>query len=203
MKPLSVVLFFLMSILCTAQTKKDIFNPDVQLVFLGEDFSKIQFTKAEMFNNKPEILRFFVDCNNLLKSNQYEKFLRKRLKRDEIKMDFSYVNKVNGSVEWEKVYSDNLDYSLSDEDIQNMIKNLNIDQKLYKDHIGMILCEENYSKTKTLGTVSVVFFDIDDLKPLIIKQYSVKPSGFGFLYYWSYINSQAINKLKKLHNELK
>jgi len=203
MKTLSVILFLLISILSSAQTKKDIFNPDVPLVFLGADFSQIQFTKAEEFNNKPEILRFFVDCNNLLQSRQYEKFLKKRLRRDEIKTDYSYVTKNNESVELEKVYSDNIDYSISDEGIQNMIKNLNIDQGLYKDHIGMVLCEENYSKTKTLGTVSIVFFDIDDLKPIIVKHYSCKPDGFGFLYYWSAINLQAFNSLKKLYTELK
>jgi hypothetical protein len=192
-----------MSVLSSAQTPKDIFNPDVPLVFFGADFSQVQFTKAETFNNKPDILRFFVDCNNLLKSNGYQNLLKKRLRREEIKTDFSYVTKNNESVEWQNVYSDNIDYSISDEGIQNMIRNLNIDQGLYKDHIGIVMCEENYSKTKTLGTVSVVFFSINDLKSILIKRYSLKPSGYGFLNYWGMINLQAINSLKKLYGELK
>lgn len=198
-----VVLFLLTTLLCPAQTKKDIFNPDVPIVVLGADFSKIQFTKSEMFTNQSEILRFFVDCNNLLKSSQYEKYFRKGLKRDEIEMDFSYVTKVNEVVDWQKVYSDDTEYRLSDETIPDMIKNLNIDQKLYKGHIGMVFCEENYSKTKLLGTVAVVFFGVDDLKPIIIRHYSFKPSGFGFLYYWGSINTRAIGKLKSLYKELK
>lgn len=198
-----VVLFLLTTLLCPAQTQKDIFNPDVPIVVLGADFSKIQFTKSEMFTNQSEILRFFVDCNNLLKSTQYEKYFRKGLKRDEVEMDFSYVNKVNAAVDWQKVYSDNTEYRLSDEIIPDMIKNLNIDQKLYKGHIGMVFCEENYSKTKLLGTVALVFFNIDDLKPIVIRHYSFKPSGFGFLYYWGSINTRAIGKLKSLYKELK
>ncbi len=203
MKNLLIILFFLMSILSSAQTKKDIFNPDVPLVFFGADFSQIQFTKEEMFINKPEILRFFVDCNNLLKSNGYQKMLKKKLRRDEIKTNFSHVTEINGSVEWQKVYSDNIDYSLSDEDIEKMILKLNLDQELYKDHIGMVLCEENYSKTKKLGTVGIVFFGINDLKPILIKHFSQKPGGFGFLNYWGIINLMAIKHLKKLYKELK
>jgi len=203
MKNLLIILFFSISILSSAQTKKDIFNQDVPLVFFGADFSQVQFTKAEKFNNKPEILRFFVDCNNLLKSDGYQKLLRKKLKRNEIQSDFSYVTKTNGLIEWQNVYSDNIDYNLSDEVIENMIKKLNIDQELFKNHIGLVFCEENYSKTKTLGTVAAVFFSTNDLKPILIKHYSIKPNGYGFLNYWGIINLQAINYLKKLYKELK
>jgi hypothetical protein len=203
MKKLLFTLFFLIPLLISAQTKNDIFNPNVPLVFFGADFSRVQFTKAELFNNKPEILRFFVDCNNLLKSNGYQNIIRKRLKREEIKTDITCVTKNNAAVDWQKVYSDNTDYRLSDTDIENMIKTLNIDQQAYKNHVGMVMCEENYSKTKVLGTVAVVFFSVNDLTPIVIKHYSVKPSGFGFLNYWGIINLQAINLLKKLAKELK
>jgi hypothetical protein len=202
MKTILTICLSLMPILSLAQTERDIFNSDVPLVFFGADFSQIQFTKAEEFTNKPEILRFFVDCNNLIKGGPYWKIMIKYLKRKEIKDDFSYVSNNNASVEWQNVYSDNIDYSLSDEDIKDMIRKLNIDQGLYKDHIGMIFCEENYSKTKGIGTLAIVFFDIDDLNTILIKHYSSKPFGTGFLYYWSSIHWNAIISLKRLSKDL-
>ena len=203
MKNLLIVLLFSMPIFISAQTKEDIINPKVPLVFFGADFTQVQFTRSEEFNNKPEILRFFFDINNMYTWNHITKYIEKGLKRNEIKTDYSYVIKNNGLVEWEKVYSDNIDYSLSDEIIENMIKKLNIDQGLYKDHIGMILCEENYCKTKSLGTVAVVFFGINDLKTIFIKRYSIKPSGYGFLYYWGSINWKSLSKLNSIYKEVK
>jgi hypothetical protein len=188
--------------LIPAQTKRDIFNPDVPLVFLGADFSKIMFTKAAEFNNKDQILRFFVDCNYFMDTEAAQRTISKRLNRADMKRDISYVNKTNASVDWQHVYSDDTEYGLSDEAIENMIKQLNIDQQLYKDHLGFVLCEENYSKTKERGMLAVVFFNVNELKPVFIKHYSFKPSGFGFMYYWLSVNTQTIASLKKLKKEV-
>jgi hypothetical protein len=161
----------------------------------------VQFTKADEFNNKSEILRFFVDINNMLE-RAYVRMLTKELKRESIKIDFSYVTKVNAMVEWGKVYSDNIDYTLSDQEIGDMIKNLNIDQAAYKDHIGMVLCNENYCKTKTFGKVAAVFFTVNDLNPIFIKRYSIKPQGYGFLNYWGFIDAWAVVLIKKLPKKI-
>ena len=207
MKKLLLILFLFLPALCTGQTKNDIFNPNTPLVFFGLDFSRVQFTKAEEFTNKDQILRFFVDINNAMHNilrpgplrNQWEKWLN----RDSISIDFSYVTKVNAAVDWQKVYSDEVDYIISDEEIGIMIKNLNIDQEKYKDHIGLLYCEENYCKTKPLGTLAIVFFNVNDLKPLFIKHYSAKPYGIGFLAYWGNLNIYAHITFKKIEKELK
>jgi hypothetical protein len=202
MKRFIIAFLLFVPLLGSAQTKSDIFNPKVPLVFFGADFSLIQFTKSDEFNNKPEILRLFVDLNNVLQYKAYQNILNKRLRRSSIENDISYVTNINAAVDWQTVYSDNVDYRLSDADIENMIKRLNIKQEPYKDHIGMILCEENYCKTKPLGTVALVFFTVNDLKPILIKHYSFKPSGYGFLNYWAMINYMAIYNLKKLYKEI-
>jgi hypothetical protein len=137
-----MILFLFISVLGLAQTKKDIFNREVTLIFFGADYAKAQFTKADEFNNKSDILRFFVDANNLIKS-KWRNALRWEVDRDTIGWDFSYVTMVNAAVYWQKVFSDNIDYSISDEEISVMIKDLNIDQAKYKDCIGMIIIDEN------------------------------------------------------------
>jgi len=203
MKNLVIALLFLMSSLCSAQTANDIVNSKVPMVCFGADYSMVQFTKAEMFDNQPDILRLFVDCNHYFNYKAWQETMRKKLKRHEIKTDLSYVTKRNGEVEWQKVFTDNVDYTLSDIVIENMITKLNINQTLYKDHIGILFCEENCSKTNKLGKVAVVFFGINDLKPILIKHYAVKPSGFGFLFYWVSVNQIVIyKKLDKLYKEL-
>jgi hypothetical protein len=196
-------LFLLLPFITQAQTKDDIFNPKVPVVFLGEDFTRIEFTKSDEFINKPQILGFFVDCNNLLKPRVIENAIANKLKRDEIKFDYTYVTRNNALVDWQKVYSDDTEYGLSQEVIKEMIRNLDPDKEKYKDHIGLVFCEENYCKTKPLGTVAIVFFRVNDLEPLLIRHFSEKPSGFGFLNYWGVINSFAIHDIGKLAKEMK
>jgi hypothetical protein len=198
------ILFLLLaiSLVGNAQTQKDIISPSVPLVFLGLDYSKIRFTKAAEFINQPQINRFFVDCNNLMEVPPYKNGMAKRLQRSIVK-DFSYVTTKNAAVDYHKVFIDDTNYTLSDEDIKNMIADLKIDQQKYKDHIGMLFCEENFSKTEGVGKMSVVFFAVNDLKLLLRKQYTLKPSGFGFMYYWNYINFGAMKKLSGIVKEVK
>lgn len=197
-----IILFLFFPVLCSAQTKDDIFNPDIPVVYLGADFSRVQFTKADEFTNKPEILRFFVDCNNFVNTKGVMNIMAKRLERDSIASDISYVTKNNAMVDWQKVHSDNVEYSISDEEIGYMIKALNINQSAYKDHIGILLCEENYCKTKVLQTITIVFFRVNDLSPLFIKHYSLKPGGFGFLSYWGANNAFVMGSVGKLKKEI-
>lgn len=203
MKNLLVSLFVVMSFLSFAQTKEDIFNKNVPVVFFGADYSLAQFTKAEEFENKSDILRLFVDVNNLFKPKSSQELIRKNLKRDEVKLDLTYVNAVNASVDWQKVHTDNVDFSISDETIAEMIMKLNIDQSLYKDHLGMVIINENCSKTIKRGKVAVAFFSINDLKPVLITHYLIKSDGMGFLYYWADVNFEAIKNLSDLYKEMK
>ncbi|HAN17134.1 MAG: hypothetical protein A2X13_06385 [Bacteroidetes bacterium GWC2_33_15] len=203
MKKLFVCLFVLISFLSSAQTKEDIFNKNIPVVFLGADYSLAQFTKAEEFENKSDILRLFVDINNLFKPKSTQELIRKKLRRDEVKLDLSYVNTINALVDWQKVHTDNVDYAISDETIAEMIVKLNVDQNLYKDHIGMVIINENCSKTIKRGKVAVAFFTINELKPVLITHYVIKSDGIGFLYYWMDVNLEAIKNLDDLYKEMK
>jgi hypothetical protein len=196
-----MILFLFIPVLGLAQTKKDIFNPKVTVVFFGADYTKVQLTKSDEFSNKPEILRFFEDANNMIEKN-WKHIVKNKLERDTVGWDFSAVTRANALVDWQKVYSDNIEYTVSDEEIGVMIKDLNLNQVKYKNCIGMLLVEENLCKTKPLATIAVVFFSVNDLNPLYIKHYSIKPAGFGFLAYWGLTNSNVIVNVGKLRKEI-
>lgn len=201
MKNLMLLLLFI-PVMAYSQTKKDIFNPEVRIVFLGIDFTKVQFTKSDEFTNKPEILRFFVDANNMIDHGSLRNLVNKELDRKAIEWDFSFVTAQNSSVDWQTVYSDDIDYTVSDEDISNIVKNLKVDQKKYIDFIGMVLIEENCCKTKPLQTVLCVFFSVDDLKILFSKRYEMKPGGIGFMNYWGVNHNLLLAKISKLKKEI-
>jgi len=203
MKKLFLCLLVMVPFLLSAQTKEDIFNKNVPVVFLGADYSLAQFTKAEEFENKSDILRLFVDINNLFKPKSTQELIRKKLRRDEVKLDLTYVSAINALVDWQKVHTDNVDFAISDETIAEMIVKLNVDQNLYKDHIGMVIINENCSKTIKRGKVAVAFFGINDLKPILITHYLIKSDGIGFLYYWMDVNLEAIKNLDDLYKEMK
>jgi hypothetical protein len=196
-----IILLILIPLAGSAQTKKDIFNPQVPMVFLGIDFTRVMFTKSDEFTNKPEILRFFVDANNQIDHGSLHNLMENQLDRKTVVWDLSYVTKVNSQVNWEAVYSDNTDYTVSDAEIENIVKNLHIDQVKYKDHIGMVLVEENCCKTKPLQTISCVFFNVNDHKVLFTKRYEMKPSGIGFYNYWSVNHNMLLARVGKLKKE--
>lgn len=201
MKKLLVLLFFV-PVMGFTQTKKDIFNPEVGIVFLGIDFTKVQFTKADEFTNKPEILRFFVDANNLIDHGSLRNQVSRGLDRKSIAWDLSYVTTQNSIIDWQKVYSDDIDYVVPDAEINSIIKNLKVDQDKYKDFIGMVLVEENCCKTKPLQTISCVFFKINDLSILFAKRYELKPTGIGFMNYWGFNNNMILARINKLKKEI-
>ncbi len=202
MKKSIILLFALVASFCSAQTKSDIINPKTPLVWLGCDYSKAKFTKKEEFTNLDQILRFFVDNNKIVSDAVSYEQVGNRLKRDVVK-DFSYVTALNALVDWHEVYSDDIDYKLSDEIIQSIIRNLKVDQQKYKDGIGLVFCEENISKSKKRADIALVFFRINDLIPLLIKHVSYKPKGYGFMNYWSYPNRQAMWYSRDIIKELK
>ncbi len=196
------VLFILIPVMGFAQTKKDIYNPQVQLVFFGIDFTKTQFTKSDEFTNKPEILRFFVDANNLVNHNSLKNQVTRGLDRKTMEWDFSNVTMQNSLVDWQKAYSDNIDYTVSEVEISNIVKNLKVDQEKYKDFIGMVLVNENCCKTKPLQTISCVFFSVNDLNVIFIKRYEKKPQGIGFMNYWGYNNNMILAKIGRIKKEI-
>ncbi len=197
-----VVLLLLIPAIGSAQLKKDIFNPEVPLVFLGIDFTKVQFTKSDEFTNKPEILRFFVDANNMVNHGSLRNLVNRELDRKAIVWDFSNVTVRNSQVDWQTVYSDNIDYTVPDQEINRIVESLGVDQEKYKDHIGMVLVEENCCKTKPLQTISCVFFRVNDLNVLFSKQYRMKPGGIGFMNYWGVNHNLVLTKIGKLKKEI-
>lgn len=150
---------------------------------MGIDFTKVQFTRADDFTNKPEILRFFVDANNLIDHGSLRNQVSRGLDRKTISWDLSNVTAGNSMVDWHNVYSDNIDYVISDEDLSNIVINLKIDQEKYKDFIGMVLIEENCCKAKPLQTITCLFFRVNDLTVLFAERYKMKPGGIGFMNY--------------------
>lgn len=195
-------LFLFITSLIQAQTKKDICNPQVPVVFFGIDFTKVLFTRSDEFTNKPEILRFFVDVNNMINHGSLRNLVDRGLDRKKIEWDFSYVTTRNSMVNWQSVYSDQIDYTVPEEEMKNILRNLNIDQEKYRDFIGMILIEENCCKTKPLQTVSCVFFNVNDLNILYSKRYELKPGGIGFMNYWGVNHNLILSKIGKIKKEL-
>lgn len=121
MKKIFILFLSLSAYFCTAQNKSDIINSNTPLVWLGCDYSHARFTKKEEFTNLDQILRFFVDNNKVVMNAPSYEQVSKRLKRDVIK-DFSFVTAQNALVDWHQVYSDDVDYKLSDETIQKIIE---------------------------------------------------------------------------------
>ena len=181
-----------------AQTGKDIFNPEVPMVFFGIDFTKVQFTRADDFTNKPEILRFFVDANNLIDHGSLRNQVSRQLERKSVEWDLSYVTAGNSVVDWRNVYSDNIDYVVPEDELNNMVKNLKVDQKKYNDFIGMVLIEENCCKAKPLQTITCLFFRVNDLTVLFAERYKMKPGGIGFMNYWGVNHNMILARIGRL-----
>lgn len=202
MKSITLIAFCFLFANSVAQTRSDIVNPDVPMVFLGIDFSGIKFTKADEFNNKDQILRFFDDMNNIYDTEGLKNGIGKRFDKNDMKKDFSYVMAKNASVDWQTVYSDDTEYGLSDELIKDLINELAVDKEKYKDHLGLVFCPENYCKTHTEGSIAVVFLMSTTTNLFLSNIIHLSHQDMVFFFYWQKITLKALSKLNKIKKEV-
>lgn len=189
MKKLITFLLLATSIVCFGQ-KKDFLKGVPGINFYGVDYSAAKvFGAAET----PAEFKIAFDRINQLFITEAKKYdVGKRLKVKVNQISLNAVDQVNGEIDPEQLMTTRQDYTLSEQDIKQVVEALPIQPE---PGMGMVIIAKLLNKADAYGSYQVVFFDTETKE--IIKDWATggKARGFGLRNYWAGSIHKVINSL--------
>lgn len=208
------LLFFTMMI-CTAATafaqasRQDIFKGDVELTFLGLDFTQAKFIgEAAQWKDAGEVTnnamkeKYIPAWNDMfVSSNEQKNFkIADATNRTEVSYAIDVVEKVNNAISKKEFFSTSMDdYPRLDETkISALVKKYSF---AGNKGIGLIFFVEGMRKGEEKGdpsyaTVWVTFVDMSSKTVLLTKRVQGKAGGFGFRNFWAGAWKNVIKEMK-------
>lgn len=194
-----VAVFFIISIPLISQNSAKVFETD-NLIFFGLDFSKAKMIGTSEFKSGEEIKNtYFKAWNDVLVKEKKKYNIAETFQKTNVLYATDYINERNQNTDPSKIVVDVSD-SFSFKEVPLIIKEYN--PKDFKDGIGLVIIVESFDKSKLLGTMYVVFFDIASKKVLISEKMSGEPGGFGLRNYWIRTVFNVLKKIKDSDYEL-
>ena len=187
MKKLVLLLFLSISVMAFGQ-KKDYSN----VTFYGTDFSLVKVYGSD--NSPYQFQEAFYGMNRLFLSEPKKYNVQKILGITVSAVDLAPVEKQNDKINTSELLINGYGgYELSNEQVEQAIKNLPIESK---NGTGLVLVGEVLNKTSARGSFKIVFFDIASRQVLEILDGKGKAQGFGLRNYWAHAMLDAIKKAK-------
>lgn len=188
------VLLFVSAITCQAAKKSPIANIN-SVNFYGVDYSNCRTFGVE--GGSENVAKTLANINNLFvseaKKYDVEKFTKKKVNV----VDISVGRTISEGVDADALATNEQGNVVSDEAVENAIKNLNLKEN---SGIGLILVGEYLSKPKAEGTYQVVFFDVASRNIVAKWRATGKGGGFGLRNYWAksvYLVMESIKSYKE------
>lgn len=189
MKKLFTLLLLATSIVCFGQNK-DFLNGVSSINFYGVDYSAVKvFGAAE---SPAELINAFDRINELFITEAKKYDVSKKLKIKVGQISLNAVNKVNSEINPAQLMTTDTGYTLSDQDIKQVIEALPIQQE---PGIGLVIVAKLLNKADAYGSYQVVFFNTETKE--IINDYATggKAKGFGLRNYWAGSIYKVIGRL--------
>lgn len=164
-------------------------------VWCGVDFSNVKLVGAEGFNDVDRIKDYFFDEWNQLLLDESDKYDF----ADAYYKDQRYDNISKAK---ERNLMPNVDELVTEtpQDIDDAtIKKIAAAYKGVdnRSDLGLVYIVEDFNKTDENGKINVVFFDMNTGNVEWMKEYNVKPGGFGFRNYWARTIYEAMDESSK------
>lgn len=168
----------------SAQTLKDVVNPETQITWLGLDFSllKVVADEGAWVNKTPG--EMFKAWNQLMIDEQKKYNIAEALSRDQVKFALDVTMDHNAALP-----ADNLFLAQAtpetlpkDSDVPQVIKSY--DFKGNKG-IGVMFVAESFDKPAQQANWWVTFVNMETKEVVYIQKMSAESSGFGLRNYWS------------------
>ena len=203
MKYLITTLFLLFTSLSFhAQSISDLFNKDIQITWLGIDYSQTkiigEWTHFGGAGNQGvgDIRdKYFPSWNNLIISESDKYNLKGMILQDDIYIDIEMIMDRNAEVSMRQLAAYNPP-NYSAEDIQNFVNSYELEDKT---GIGMVFISEYMSKYTDDAVFHFVILDLETKQILIQQACKVKPFGFGIRNYWAGAILDVIEKIRDVH----
>lgn len=189
MRKLFTLLLLATSIVCFGQ-HKDFLKEVSGINFYGVDYSAAKVFGAE---EAPEDFKIAFDRINRLFITEAKKYdVGKKLKVKVNEISLNAVEQVNSEIDAAQLMTGDPNFTLSEEDIKQVVKALPIQQS---PGVGLVIVAKLLNKSKAYGSYQVVFFDTETKE--ILKDWASggRARGFGLRNYWAGSIHKVINNL--------
>ena len=184
-----ITVFSLISCFGMSQKIEDLFSKTgTQITWLGIDFSHVkligEFSQfSEVGKTGTSVIRdkYFYGWNNLI-LNEYSKYnIEEMIRKENVNLKISAINKINENTSIEDLESDNPP-NYSKEEISLFIKKYDFEEK---DGIGLLLVADYLDKTKEEAKYHFVAINLSNNELLLCESLTSIPGGFGLRNYWA------------------
>lgn len=169
---------------------------NMKITFLGIDLTDAKFVGSyEVWKSVDEVKGLNPQWNQLMVSEADKYNLRKAFRRDDIeyKVDIC-IDHNNGLNYDDRITMTSEDKPLSDQEIQNIVSNYD-----FKDltGLGLMFMIESFDKTRSEGTMDVVFVNLNTQEVVYTERLSGPSAGFGLRNHWARSILEVILQIEK------
>ena len=181
----------------SAQTKSDVFNKDIEVTWLGLDFTNAKFLgDREKFGSESDVKHLMTAWNELI-INESEKFnVAKAVDRSKVTNAIEVTTARNGEVDVQAIFTDNQkDYlHIQPSDIDGIVSSFDFKGKT---GIGLVFIVESFSKPNVEGSMYVTFVNMGSKELLFSERLTAEPKGFGMRNFWAGAIYGVLTKMQK------
>jgi len=185
MKRIVLLFFVLAAFSAKAQTKSDVFRPEVPVTWLGLDFSRANFIgDREKFGSESDV-RHLLDAWNDLILKEHDKFdVAKAIGRTKVENNLQAVKAHNAELDVLSMFSDEeKDYlHLKVSDIDEIIAGYDLSGL---SGIGLMFNVESFNKKNEEGSIYVTFINLNTKEVLFTERVVGPPAGMGMRNFWA------------------
>jgi hypothetical protein len=185
---LLILLFWPVGLLAGTYTAQDLFRSDVQVTWLGIDYSHVTLTGnfAEFFEAGTKStwqIRdiYFPQWNAIIMEEPMKYDIRGMLRKSDIRFDMDMINARNAQTLLDEMETFN-PARFTEEDIQTFVRQYDLAGKV---GIGIVFIAENLNKNALEAWYHFVAIDMSTGQVLLQQRLRGEPKGFGFRNYWA------------------
>jgi len=151
-----------------------------EIVYYGIDFSRLTVVGESIIDPNEYLNRYFITWNGVVRNERERYKLGQIFRKSNVIYDLGMIDEINANRDPSTIISYTFE-KLTEDDIVAMVSNYNPTQK---EGVGLVIITETFNKPETIGSMWVVFFDINSKSILLAKYMSAKPEGFGLKNFW-------------------
>lgn len=196
-KNLLFLLVFFASLNASAQNKSDVFNKEVEITWLGLDFSHAKLLgDREKYGSESDVKHLMNAWNELI-INEPDKYnVAKAVGRSKVEKATDVTTDRNGEVDVQAMFTnDQKDYlHIQASDIDGIVSSFDFKGKT---GIGLVFIVETFSKPNEEGSIYVTFVNMGSKETLFSERLTAVPKGFGMRNFWAGCVFGVLTKMQK------
>lgn len=185
-----------------AQTKSDVFKPEVPVTWLGLDFTSAKLIgDRERFGSESDVRHLMEAWNDLILKEPDKFDIAKTIERKTVENAVEITNEHNAELDVMSMFSnEEKDYlHVKASDVDEIIagydfKNLS--------GIGLMFNVESFNKLNEEGSVWITFINMGTKEVIFTERMVAEPKGFGMRNFWGGCIYTILTKIQKKEFEM-